>query len=1050
LFAALAWLGLTLASDSEGIAPVWLANGVLLGMLLRAPAERRWSLVCACFVANLAVGFAHDVRALRSIVFSLINMAEVGFAFFLLTRRRSTVDLTDIGDLLRFSTTGALPAPLLSGGLAALLLAVTGSSDWLAIWIAWSITGSLGLLIGTPMVIALVDSARDSAEGGPGPWQTAAVLMAGLAATTAVFAQPGYTLLFLVGPVIVVTAFCLGTRGTALLIAGVMLIGTVATAAGHGPVAIVVADLQAKAIILQVFFLTCFAMGLPVCALLAGLARTQAELNRRRDFKETMLQNMREVIFRTDAEGRWIFLNPAWEQLTGHTVAASLGRRATALLQRDERRAVSEVFARIVTGEVSEAVLRQRLRTADGDHRYVEASARALWSADGRFEGTIGNIRDVTESHQSQVALRDSERRFQTLANHAPVGLYLIDQRGALTYVNEHFLTLTGKTETEVLGDGWLDALVPEDRTWVAHDWPRVVAARGSTNADLAFRHRDGSIRHIHTSTAPLLGPNGTLDGYIGIFIDITERKLAEVRLEQSEFQLKLLAANATDAVLRIALDGACFYASPSAGEVIGVEPEQLVGHYTKDRFHPEDVAEMKATWRRLCTGELDRAVLTYRSRRPDRPGTWCWLEANCGLVRDGGGSPQEVIVSIRDITERKALELELAAARDEAQVAAQAKSDFLANMSHEIRTPMNGVIGFTELLLTSNLDAEQRRYMRMIAESGRAMMRLLNDILDLSKIEAGHMMVASEPMDVCHSVRSCLQLMVPLATRKRLELDWERADAVPEFIMGDDLRFRQIMLNLLGNAVKFTSEGSVGVHLRVTDDGRLEVEVRDTGIGMPPDHQARIFEQFVQADVSIARQYGGTGLGLTISGKLARLLGGELRVESVQGKGTSFFLRLPLRIAEMDASPKRKTLAEPAPAIAPSGPRVLLAEDHEINQMLTGAMLERLGCRVTIAGDGAEAIKAVMASADDPFALVLMDMQMPHVDGLEATRRIRASGYAPEVLPIVAFTANAFGDDVEACLLAGMQGHLAKPVQLAQLQAALQEWKRPAIARAA
>ena len=926
-YVVVAWCGIELSASPHGLAPIWLANAVLLGVLLRSAPARAGALLVAGCLANIAANLLGGSAPLLALGFAALNTGEVAAVMLLLGRARAGFDLEDARHLLRFSGVAGVAVPACSGLFGALIVSAGTAFSWSA-WFNWSATSALGLLIGTPMVVAIIDLSRVATRPSRAALVNAAlILLGGWTLTALLFVPVRFSTLFLVGPLVVLTAFRLGAGGTALLIAGVTAIATGATAAGHGPIAHLYNDIHTQLLVLQVFFLSNFAMGLPVAALLAGLARARAELKQRRDFGQAMLENMREVIFRTDTAGRWVFLNPAWEQLTGQTVAGSLGCDTADLLHPDDLADAAALHERIATGEVAEALFRARFHAADGQCRHVEVSVRALWDDGGRFDGTIGNIRDVTDSHRAALALQDSERRFQTLANLAPVGLFLIGADANLTYANQHFGMLTGLGEAGSLGRGWFKALVADDRDRLRAAWPRQIAAREPSSLDLSFCHPDGEIRHVHTRAAPLIDADGALDGYIGICIDITERKM---------------------------------------------------------------------------------------------------------------------------------LELDLAAARDAAQVAAQAKTDFLANMSHEIRTPMNGVIGFTELLLTGEVTPEQRRYLRMIAESGRAMMRLLNDILDLSKIEAGHMTVASEPMDICHSVRGCLQLMVPLATRKGLQLDWYREDAVPARVLGDDLRFRQILLNLLGNAVKFTSAGSVGVYVRVTDGGRLEIEVRDTGIGIAPERCDRIFEQFVQADVSIARHYGGTGLGLAISGRLARLLGGDLRVESVEGRGTSFFLCLPLVPAVAEPVAPAVTDA-PSGGIALGGPSVLLAEDHEINQLLTGAMLDRLGCRVVVARDGAEAIAAVEASdparGGEPLALVLMDMQMPGIDGLEATRRIRAAGIGPDRLPIVALTANAYGDDVEACLAAGMQAHLAKPLQMAQLTEVVGMWTGPrvrAVARAA
>ncbi|MBB3693208.1 PAS domain S-box-containing protein [Sphingomonas sp. BK580] len=514
---------------------------------------------------------------------------------------------------------------------------------------------------------------------------------------------------------------------------------------------------------------------------------------------------------------------------------------------------------------------------------------------------------------------------------------------------------------------------------------------------------------------------------------------------ERAEAELALLAANATDAVIRLGRDGVCLYASPSAQETFGAPPAALIGEPLHRFVHRDDRAAVSASFARLIAGEALRDVVTCRQapRELDEGAeseeTTRWLEASVRAIVDvPGRPPRGVIAAVRDITARKRLELALEGARASAEVATQAKSSFLANMSHEIRTPMNGVLGFTDLLLAASPTEEQRRYLELMADSGRAMMRLLNDILDLAKVEAGEMRLSEEPLDLRHVLRRCVGLMTAVAEQKGLSLRLELAPELPARLLGDPLRYRQIVLNLLGNAIKFTPAGEVVVRAEV-GGGRLRVSVADSGIGIAPERLDAIFEEFAQADRTTERQYGGTGLGLAVSAKLAGLMDGSLGVASAPGQGATFTLDVPLRAAE--ATEENVPVPTPSTATAPGGAaRVLIAEDHDINQELVVAVARQIGLEATLVSDGDEVLPAVTAAvaAGKPYALVLMDMQMPRMDGIEATRGLRAAGYDAATLPVVALTANAFADDIAACRAAGMQAHVAKPLRAAELAEAV------------
>ena len=686
-----------------------------------------------------------------------------------------------------------------------------------------------------------------------------------------------------------------------------------------------------------------------------------------------------------------------------------------------------------------------------GDVRHVISRGRTEQGPDGSVVGMFGVIQDVTEAYEAAVALEAASKRLQegnrllTMAESiGKLGHWRIDyEDGTMLWSDEVYRIYDLPRDTPPTAENALAVYHPDDVDRVRENLAACKSGEGEYASQSRIVRGDGTIAHVRTRGEVEFDGHGVATGLFGIVQDITERVEAEAMLQEREARFRLLTEQASDMISLHDEAGQCLFMSPSVRLILGYEPSDVQGQQLNALVSESDYGVIKQLRADLASRPFGE-VSTARFRMKRRDASLIWIEA-AARIADYQGDARIVVVS-RDVSAQVKVEIELEAARSHAEDAAKAKSSFLANMSHEIRTPMNGVIGFTELLLNGDLSSDQRRQAELIADSGRAMMRLLNDILDLSKVEAGQMTVSSEPFDLRHTLIACMKLVTPALEQKGLLPRCEIAEELPRMVCGDGLRLRQILLNLLGNAAKFTQSGFVTLRALPSEDGGLLVEVEDTGIGIAEDRRASIFEQFAQADGTIAARYGGTGLGLSISTQLADLMGGSLGVESQLGIGTTFLLRLPLILAGRSGQPSSDSAtgaSDPPAAASPTRVRVLVAEDHDVNRMLMSAMLERLGYTCDLAGDGVEAISMIKAARAEgnSYAIVLMDMQMPRMDGLEATRRLRASGLSADDLPIVALTANAYADDISACLGAGMQAHLAKPVALADLDATLSRW---------
>jgi signal transduction histidine kinase/CheY-like chemotaxis protein len=452
-------------------------------------------------------------------------------------------------------------------------------------------------------------------------------------------------------------------------------------------------------------------------------------------------------------------------------------------------------------------------------------------------------------------------------------------------------------------------------------------------------------------------------------------------------------------------------------------------------RIHPEDRERIDALNRRLLANELQHAVSQYRVRTGNG---WLWVESHAMVAEhDAQGRPLRLMGTLADIGERKHSEAEVEQARLLAVQASQAKSEFLANISHEVRTPLNALMGLTRLLMDSPLNQEQKSWLDLMDSSAHALLGLLNDVLDLSRIEAGKLDIEQVRFDLHETLETVGALYAQQARAKPLDWSLEIAPGLPRKMLGDPGRLRQVLGNLLSNALKFTPRGGrirITAALSSTADAapQLQLQVQDSGVGISPRQQATIFDAFTQADASTARRYGGSGLGLAICSRLVTLMGGRISLQSALGQGSSFTVTLPLgEAAGADSGP----LSAPAELheLAEAGDRfaglcVLVAEDHPVNELLMTQLLKRLGCVVRVARDGQQALEQWAKGGVD---IVLMDVQMPGTNGLQSTRLIRdhESRQGLPHTPIVAVTANAMNGDREICMAAGMDGYTAKPV---------------------
>ncbi len=833
--------------------------------------------------------------------------------------------------------------------------------------------------------------------------------------------------------------------------------------------------------------------------------KAEEHLNVQQRYFEALFHTTTSAIVSLDLQLRVVKVNQMFEKLFGYSLKEIKGKHLTALVVPEKAREESDRnFAKIAHGE--EIAYDTKRKRKDGTLVDVEMTGTAIL-IQGVAAGYFVLYKDITERKKAEEIVRANEQKYRDLFNQIvdpvfitdrdshvfldcnrtarevygyslnvlkkmkPVNLLPQDQRGGSC---EAFY-LTSKdgpvTQTHVTKDGKFinveilsDAIEYQGRPAIMSIVRDITARRQAEEELRAVNHElVASKQQLSAAFQQLLASN-------------TQLLANERALRQSEDLFRLISENAADLIAVLDRKGRYLYASPSFNSILGFVPDKLKGQWGFEHIHDQDKPEAIRGFQQAIESRTGY-VLEYRMRH--KHGNWRVVEASSNVICDSNNNPEKVVMVAHDITDRKQAEVELQQAKEDSEAANLAKSQFLANMSHEIRTPLNGILGYIDLLLEDGLEAEQLEFARIIQKSGCYLLELINEILDLSKIESQGVELEPAPFVLTDVLAENMRVVQPRLAEKSVALDLQVSTGVPRVVVGDRTRIGQVILNLLSNASKFTEEGSITLAVTQAEGETgepglvpLEIRVTDTGIGIPAGKLETIFDSFSQVDSSSTRKYEGTGLGLAITRKLVELMGGEIIASSRMGEGSEFRLYLPL--AEASGEQEALALAEASqptwndaeisstraePGMTPHDfteevkaveqqparvPRILIAEDNEMNCKLVEQILLRVGYDFTIVESGKDAIEAL---EKEHFDLVLMDMQMPVMDGLTAATHLRRDERFKE-LPIIAVTANAMLGDAEKCKAAGCTDYLSKPLDRKLFLQCLSYYLGPAPAR--
>ncbi len=769
-----------------------------------------------------------------------------------------------------------------------------------------------------------------------------------------------------------------------------------------------------------------------------------------------------ELVCVASADGRFLKINAMWQEVLGYTEAEILATPFLEFIHPDDRDTTMKEVEKQLAGNATMHFI-NRYRCKDGSYRWLE------WGAAPAVDGKLlfAAARDITERLLMERTLSESEQHFRTLANSGSTLIWTSKQDKLCDYFNEPWLRFTGRTLEQELGNGWAEDIHPDDFERCLDTYVTAFDQRKPFSMEYRLRQAEGSYRWIRDDGNPRYDSQGEFLGYIGFCVDVTEQKELSAELERHHHHLEVLVEERTrdlaDLVEMLklreltleqqqrflktvtdALPGMlaywndelrCGFANNAYLSWFGKRPEEMVGIRIQDLLGDELFRQNEPYIRAVLRGQPQHFERTLV--KADGSISHTWAQYIPDIIDE---QTRGFVVLVTDVTELKEIQVKLENANaalkertQEAEAANRAKSVFLANMSHELRTPLNAILGFSDILRRApGLSEGQRQNLAIIHKSGDHLLGLINDVLDIAKIEAGRIALELAPFDFSGMILDITDMLRLRAEEKGLKLQVDQSSEFPRYLVGDEAKLRQILINLISNAIKATAEGGVILRLELKHDhaDHLLIEVEDSGCGIAPAEQARILEPFVQIGPQNKQQ--GTGLGLTITRQFVELMGGSLSLASTVGQGSTFRVDIPVQLAQPEDIPPAPHTRGEVTGLEPGQPacRVLVVEDQLESQLLLVYLLEDVGFDVRLAENGAEAVEQFQSWRPH---LIWMDRRMPVMDGVEATRRIRALP-GSEAVKITAVTASSFREEDEELMAAGFDAIVHKPFRSEQI----------------